>query len=85
MLVHKFSTHTVEWRWENMEDALVDELSIYTQYGEALKMNSTVLKNDTALGQKIRSAYSSDTHEVLSLLLCMIARCLGTIDVCVSA
>ena len=73
--VHKFSSNVVDWRWECMEDATSDELTVLKGYRE--RYDANVLSQDSALNLKVQSGLFDPIHEILSLILRMISRCVG--------
>ena len=74
--VHKFSSNIVDWRWECMEDATTDELTVLEGYRH--RYDANVLSQDSALNLKVQSGLSDPFHEILSLILRMISRCVGS-------
>ena len=65
----------VDWRWENMEDCADGELSLYYSYQRLYTKG--VLANDSALNLKVEFGLHDEFHDVMSLILRLLARCVG--------
>ena len=63
----QFETKPVDWRWEVMEDCVVDELSMYDHYRAHFK--EEVLRRDTALNVTVKQGLEDEMHKFISLVL----------------
>ena len=76
-LIHQFTSDVVDWRWENLEDAVSDEVRVYADYQKYYKPNT--LKRDGALNQDVRAGLNDPFHFIFSVLLYCICEAIGTI------